>query len=102
MSVDIRSIGAETNKLENGVWEIVVPNIADGAYRYNFVVDGVTVYDPKYPRIADIKPVASISRNQESVLGAKGCSTRSFVPDLLQINNNGNNSSYAYMDTSRL
>lgn len=71
LSGDIRSIGAETNKLENGVWEIVVPNIVDGAYRYNFVVDGVTVYDPKYPRIADIKPVASISRNQESAFWAQ-------------------------------
>jgi len=66
LSGDIRPMGAETNKLENGVWEILVPNLTDGAYRYNFVVDGVTVYDPKYSRIADIKPVATISRDPDN------------------------------------
>lgn len=34
-------------KAENGVWTITVPDVKAGTYRYNFVVDGVKVYDPK-------------------------------------------------------
>ena len=32
---------------KNGVWSFRIPNAKPGVYRYNFVVDGVTVYDPK-------------------------------------------------------
>ncbi len=37
----------ESKKADNGVWSIVVPKVKSGTYRYNFVVDGVRVYDPK-------------------------------------------------------
>ena len=37
----------EFRKADNGVWTAVIPDVKDGVYRYNFVVDGVTVQDPK-------------------------------------------------------
>lgn len=39
----------EIKKAENGVWTITVPDVKAGTYRYNFIVDGVKVYDPKAP-----------------------------------------------------
>ena len=39
----------ESKKADNGVWTIVVPKVKAGTYRYNFIVDGVKVYDPKAP-----------------------------------------------------
>ncbi|MFH1195774.1 MAG: alpha/beta hydrolase-fold protein [bacterium] len=36
-------------KQENGVWEVVVGPVEPGAYRYNFVVDKVSVIDPRNP-----------------------------------------------------
>ncbi|WP_321372440.1 alpha/beta hydrolase-fold protein [uncultured Draconibacterium sp.] len=39
----------KSEKAENGVWTITVPKAKAGTYRYNFVVDGVKVYDPKAP-----------------------------------------------------
>jgi enterochelin esterase family protein len=48
---DIVHWGTElkSKKAENGVWSITVPNVKAGTYRYNFMVDGVKVYDPKAP-----------------------------------------------------
>jgi enterochelin esterase family protein len=48
---DIVPWGTElkSKKAENGVWSITVPNVKAGTYRYNFMVDGVKVYDPKAP-----------------------------------------------------
>ncbi len=37
----------ESKKAKNGVWTIIVPKAKTGTYRYNFIVDGVKVYDPK-------------------------------------------------------
>lgn len=39
----------DVSKTEDGVWVITIPDAAAGVYRYNFVVDGVKVYDPKAP-----------------------------------------------------
>ena len=36
-------------KNEAGIWETTVGPVEPGAYRYNFVVDGVTVIDPASP-----------------------------------------------------
>jgi len=63
---DIRGASTDFNKAENGVWEATLQNVTQGAYRYNFVVDGIQVYDPKYPRIADIKPVTNIAIDQNN------------------------------------
>jgi len=37
----------ESTKTENGVWTIVIPKVDPGVYRYSFLVDGVSVGDPK-------------------------------------------------------
>jgi enterochelin esterase-like enzyme len=48
-SGDIVPWGQQLNKtkVENGVWTITIPNVKPGSYRYGFVVDGVSVNDPK-------------------------------------------------------
>lgn len=43
---------AKMTKLDNGVWEVTLGPVATGAYRYNFVVDDVTVLDPKNPAVS--------------------------------------------------
>ena len=40
---------AQMTKNEAGIWETTVGPVEPGAYRYNFVVDGVTVIDPASP-----------------------------------------------------
>jgi enterochelin esterase family protein len=37
----------EGKKDVTGVWTFTVPAVKTGTYRYNFIVDGVKVYDPK-------------------------------------------------------
>jgi enterochelin esterase-like enzyme len=39
--------GANLTKGENGVWAVTVGPLDPGAYRYNFVVDGAAVIDPR-------------------------------------------------------
>src|SRR4051812_26009945 len=40
---------AQMTKNETGIWETTVGPVEPGAYRYTFVVDGVTVIDPASP-----------------------------------------------------
>lgn len=68
---DIMGRSTDFHKSENGVWEATLQNVTPGAFRYNFVVDGIQVFDPKYPRLADIKPVANISSNLSSEFWAQ-------------------------------
>ncbi len=42
----------------NGVWSVTVKDVADGAYRYHFVVDGVNVYDPKGKLASETSAIA--------------------------------------------
>ncbi|MBN2612435.1 MAG: endo-1,4-beta-xylanase Z [Bacteroidales bacterium] len=56
---DVRAEKVE--KAGNGVWTLTTaPNIAPGAYRYFFSVDGMNVNDPKNPMIADFRPMVEI------------------------------------------
>lgn len=57
---DIMAMGAKFEKAENGVWSLTLPKVDPGAYRYNFTVDGITVFDPKFRRLNEIKPVVEI------------------------------------------
>lgn len=43
---------------KNGVWTIEVPKIDPGIIRYTFMVDGLQVFDPKYPKYGEMKPLA--------------------------------------------
>jgi enterochelin esterase-like enzyme len=43
----------QMHKLDNGVWELVFGPIDPGAYRYNFLVDGVSVLDYRNPATSE-------------------------------------------------
>lgn len=45
--------GTEMTKRPDGVWEVTLGPIEPGAYRYTFLVDGVTVVDPKSSAISE-------------------------------------------------
>lgn len=62
---DIFSMNPKTEKAENGVWTITIPNVQAGAFRYHFVVDGVSVYDPKAPLARETSAVATIGNGDE-------------------------------------
>lgn len=61
---DIMAFGPNFEKAENGVWSVTLPNVATGAYRYAFTVDGIQVFDPKYQRLAEMRPVAKIDKGE--------------------------------------
>ena len=51
---DIPGVGAGTmTRAENGVWEFTTAPLEPGAYRYVFLVDGVTVSDPRSPMTSE-------------------------------------------------
>jgi enterochelin esterase-like enzyme len=54
-SSDIFNLGdkAQMKKGDNGVWETTVGPVEPGAYRYNFVVDGVSANDPQSPLVSE-------------------------------------------------
>jgi enterochelin esterase-like enzyme len=45
--------GPQFTKSENGVWESTIGPIDPGAYRYTFMVDGVSVMDPRNPSVSE-------------------------------------------------
>lgn len=47
----------------NGVWSFEVPGIKAGAYRYGFIVDGLSVVDPKSEVATQNRPVAMVEPN---------------------------------------
>ncbi len=52
---DIPGVPNEGLPLANngdGVWEVVLPKLASGAYRYRFNVDGVPTNDPNNPQVS--------------------------------------------------
>ena len=40
-------------KQSNGVWEVTVGPLSPGAYRYTFVVDSISVMDPRNPSVSE-------------------------------------------------
>lgn len=61
LSGDIMARGLTFTKADNGVWSATMEKATPGAYRYTFVVDGITVFDPKFKRLGEIRPVAEIA-----------------------------------------
>lgn len=45
--------GAAMTKNENGVWQVTLGPLAPGAYRYTFLVDGVSAVDPRNPAVSE-------------------------------------------------
>ena len=60
VSGDIMTRGLTFVKSDNGVWSATLKDATPGAYRYTFNVDGITVFDPKYQRLGEIRPVVEI------------------------------------------
>ncbi|MCF0159609.1 MAG: endo-1,4-beta-xylanase Z, partial [Bacteroidaceae bacterium] len=48
---------------KNGVWSFEIPAVKAGVYRYSFVVDGVTVIDPKSEIATQNRPLAVVEPN---------------------------------------
>lgn len=46
-------MGKPMEKLASGVWQILIRQIPPGAYRYQFLIDGVSVLDPKNTQISE-------------------------------------------------
>lgn len=55
----------EVKEQPNGVWSFTVKNVAPGAYRYHYVVDGVNVYDPKGTQASETSALATIGTGDE-------------------------------------
>ena len=45
---------------KDGVWSFRIPDAKAGVYRYNFIVDGISVQDPKNPTVSHNSPLAVI------------------------------------------
>ncbi|MDL2266291.1 endo-1,4-beta-xylanase Z [Parabacteroides sp. OttesenSCG-928-G07] len=61
LSGDVPARGVQFAKDARGVWEAVVENVNPGTYRYNFVVDGVNVYDPKAANAGETKALLDVA-----------------------------------------
>lgn len=48
-------------KEENGVWKGRLAAMTEGVYRYRFVVDGVSVYDPKAPSASETSALLTVA-----------------------------------------
>jgi enterochelin esterase-like enzyme len=59
-------IKVEGLKASNGVWSFTVPNVKTGTYRYNFLVDGVKVYDPKAKNAYETSALIDVIPNGEN------------------------------------
>jgi len=51
----------ESYKDENGIWSIRIPEVKAGTYRYNFVVDGIKVFDPKAPNAFETSALLDVT-----------------------------------------
>ena len=58
-------------KEDNGVWKGRLAKIDDGVYRYRFVVDGVTVYDPKAPSASETSALLTVAPEGDEFFAMK-------------------------------
>ena len=65
---DIVSYGQNLKSVKDdeGTWSITVPDVKKGTYRYNFVVDGVNVYDPGASSASETSALVDVLPNGES------------------------------------
>ena len=70
---DIMAFGARFAKDDKGVWSATLPKeqVGEGAFRYVFTVDGVQIFDPKYQRLNEIRPVVEIVKGSEQPFRAQ-------------------------------
>ena len=58
-------------KEENGVWKGRIANMTEGLYRYRFMVDGVSVYDPKAPTASETSALLTVSPKGDEFFAMK-------------------------------
>lgn len=58
-------------KQENGVWKGRLAKMDNGVYRYRFMVDGVSVYDPKSERASETTALLSVDPKGDEFFAMK-------------------------------
>lgn len=58
-------------KEENGVWKGRISKMDEGIYRYRFIVDGISVYDPKAPAAAETSALLTVDADTDSFFALK-------------------------------
>ena len=58
-------------KEENGVWKGRIPSMTEGVYRYRFMVDGVSVYDPKSPSAGETSALLTVAQTGDEFFAMK-------------------------------
>ena len=58
-------------KEANGVWKGRIASMVDGLYRYRFLVDGVTVYDPKAPNAGETSALLTVAPKGDEFFAMK-------------------------------
>ena len=58
-------------KETNGVWKGRLAGIVDGVYRYRFLVDGLTVYDPKAPSASETSALLTVAPKGDEFFAMK-------------------------------
>ena len=58
-------------KEENGVWKGRISTMTEGLYRYRFIVDGVSVYDPKAPSASETSALLSVAPKGDEFFAMK-------------------------------
>ena len=61
----------EVKENDNGVWNVTVKNVKDGAYRYHFVVDGMNISDPKSEAVQEFSAIAKIESTGQEFFAVK-------------------------------
>ena len=62
---------AKFTKEENGVWKGRMGALVEGVYRYRFLVDGVSVYDPKAPTASETSALLTVSPKGDEFFAMK-------------------------------
>ena len=58
-------------KEDNGVWKGRIPAMTEGLYRYRFIVDGISVYDPKAPSASETSALLSVAPKGDEFFALK-------------------------------
>ena len=58
-------------KEENGVWKGRLASMVEGVYRYRFMVDGVSVYDPKAPTASETSALLTVDPQGDEFFAMK-------------------------------
>lgn len=58
-------------KEENGVWKGRIASMTEGVYRYRFMVDGVSVYDPKAPSAGETSALLTVAHTGDEFFAMK-------------------------------